>query len=381
MPVNSVPVAPPVAQQTQNTFFDYLISERSPLRKKPFGTEDSILLTQLAYLCMGGFVKGFSGISRSVSIKRLAKPKVLEELCRRVNRPEEGRKLMLLAADNPRFSRMRVKFYSEHTDEAADKQFAAMTFLLDDRSAFIAFRGTDNSIVGWRENFMMAYRTPVPAQADSVGYLERAAKRLPFRRIRVGGHSKGGNLAVYAALNCGEDCQDRITDIYDLDGPGFKDSVLNTPEHDRIKSRINFVVPQESMIGTLLKPCAEMRVVKSSGDGFEQHSPLRWQIDGGGLVYVDKLAKGSLILDDALDNWLEGLSDEQRTLMVDVLFEVVNESNAENFDQVLEMIKSGEISALGVLRGLKSDRRRSVLAMLRSLGLEYIKSRISLRKQ
>ncbi len=357
--------------------FDYIAEEKATFAEKPFCAEDSLVLTQLTYFHMGDYVKTFMPyFTFSTSLVQLDNHDALSNMSRSIRIPDDSCRLLSMAARSRRFGKTKIKYFVEHTDKEAEKQFAAMTFLLDDHTAFVAFRGTDNTIVGWRENFNMAYMTPVPSQTASAEYLSRVINRLFTRRVYVGGHSKGGNLAVYASAFCGQKEQNRILGIYNLDGPGFKDDLLNTPEMLAINGRVHNILPQSSMIGTLLKPVGDQTIVRSSAEGFDQHNPINWHISNNRLVEEESLSRDALVFDRVLDRWLDSLDNPQRELIVDTMFDIIGSSGARTFNDAIEMIKSGDISALRVIKNMAPETRRRLLPLFKNLGVEYIKEKI-----
>jgi len=360
--------------------FDYIREQNATFREAPLCVEDCLLLTQLAYLHLGGFVRGLRRYTLSVPIRKLAQPEILDEICRGVRETENTRRLVTMAAASRRFGHIRVKFFEDITDHESHKQFCAVTFLLDSKTAFIAYRGTDNTIVGWRENFNMAFMSPIPAQTESAEYLREVGSYISRRNLFVGGHSKGGNLAMYAAMNCGRVIQQRIIGIYNLDGPGFKDDVIRRAEMQAIKDRLHNILPESAMIGTLLKTCGERKVVHSAGTGFDQHNPNNWKFDGLSLSYAPSLSRDAMVFDEIVDNWLDTLTAKQRELLVNALFKVINETGAVSFNQVIEMIQNGEISAFRVVKDMDADTRKQLLPMLKGLGVEYLKSKFSSKK-
>lgn len=361
--------------------FNYLEEEKRSFREKPFGDADSLLFTQLAYMRLDGFVKESSRFAFSVGLKKLCEEETLNTITKNIRIPKDTRKLMLSALGSPRFRNIRFKYYSNRTDYKAEKQFSAITFLLEGNLAFVAFRGTDNSIVGWKENFNMAYMTPVPAQLEAQRYLTAVMRHMPFRKFIVGGHSKGGNLAIYASAQCPQQLQNRILRVYNHDGPGFKEDFLGSSGYQRIKQRIHTILPQSSMIGTLLTQSRDCRIVKSTGLGFEQHNPLRWVFTENDLTDVPSLSKEAMRMDKIMDDWLAQMDISQRALIVETLFDIIVASGAMTFDDVMNLIKKGDISAFREIRKLEPDIRKQVVAMLTGLGKAYIKNRFSSSKE
>lgn len=370
------------ASVSSRSLFDYIAEETATFAEKPFTVEDSILFTQLAYLHLGGYVKPIRPLyTFSASLRRLSHPDILSAISQSMRIPEDTCRLLTMAAESRRFGKTRVKYFEERTDLDAEKQFAAVTFLLDNNLAFVAYRGTDNTIVGWRENFNMAYMTPVPSQTDSAEYLRTVINRLRTRKIYVGGHSKGGNLAVYAAAHCGIAEQQRILGIYNLDGPGFKDDILKGAEMRRIKDRLHNILPRESMIGTLLRSVGSQTIVNSRESGFEQHNPLNWVFEKDRLQQADSLSKDAIVFDRVIDNWLDSLTNPQRELIVDTMFEIIAKSGAETFNDVMVMLKNGDINAIRVIKDMDPERRRQLIPLFKNLGVEYLKAKISRQKQ
>ncbi len=357
--------------------FDYIAEEKETFSQKPLCMEDSVVFTQLAYLRMAGYVKAIKPYpSFSTSIKDLNNEATLGEITKTLVEPEKLCRLIAMAAESPRFSGTRIKYFEEHTDLKEEKQFAAMTFLLDNHTAFVAFRGTDNTIVGWRENFNMAYMTPIPSQAQSAEYLRTVINRLRTRSVYVGGHSKGGNLAVYAAMHCGTKEQRRILGVYNLDGPGFKDDIVSSREMQHIKDRLYTILPESSMIGTLLKSVGWQMVVASRGKGFEQHDPFNWIFEGDHFKVLDSLSRDAIVFDRVLDKWLEGVDNTQRALIVDTMFKIINDSGADTFRGALKMIQDGDISALKLIKDMDPEKRRRIIPLIKDLGVEYIKEKM-----
>ena len=213
-----------------------------------------------------------------------------------------------------------------------------------DNTYFVAFRGTDDTLVGWKEDFNMSYILAVPSQLEAVSYLEKVAEKVRGK-LRLGGHSKGGNLAVYAAVQCKEEIQERIIEIYNNDGPGFSKEMLISEPYNRVRERIWTIVPQTSVVGMLLEHEEEYLVTKSSQSGIMQHDPLSWEVLGAKFVYLDDVKKNSRILDRTLKNWINKMTREQREEFVMVLFHVIDETGAKNLSELSED-KLGNLGAL-----------------------------------
>lgn len=353
---------------------DYIKDQDKTFGQRPFCEADSMVLSQLVYLRLERIVGKISVLSIAMPIASLAISERVSLMLNGVNDGERLRDLVNLLAASKRFGRMKVNYAQSRFSENNENQFAAASFFLDDGTVFVAFRGTDNTITGWRENFNMAYKPFVPAQKDSVEYLERVAV-LTHQPIRVGGHSKGGNLAVYASVNCRKRVQERLLDIYCLDGPGFRRSIYEDAEYMRVKEKIHRIMPTGSLVGTLLIQSQDYSVVQSDGTGFAQHSLYNWRLNGAELIYAEKLSDDAVRFDRMLDDWIGRLSNEQLEGTVNTVFDIIGEINAHSFDEVVKYLESGELTAIKAYRMIEPEKRAQAAFVIISLIRAYIYSR------
>lgn len=249
--------------------------------------------------------------------------------------PEKIKELMLALAASPRFREMEMSECASVFDEGDSTQFAAMAFSYKNKFAFVGFRGTDCSFTGWREDFDMAYMSRVPSQDFSARYLDAAVTRLP-KRIIVGGHSKGGNLAMYAAAKCSQKTRSRIQRVYSFDAPGFRHDALSDAERKTLSCLVERYVPRESLIGMLLEYPVPYAVVESSGSGVWQHDPFSWAGDGFDFVRCSGLAPQSQFSSDVIASWLERYDDDQARTLVDALFDAMKASGAQDFSEFVQ---------------------------------------------
>jgi len=360
--------------ETFTHMIDYVKDEDKTFDERPFDVADSMVLSELAYLRFERVVRKPSIISLAMPISAIAISERLAILLDGVRDRDKLFELVHAVAASRRFGDMKVNFAEGRFSEEKENQFAAVTYFLADKSVFVAFRGTDNTITGWRENFNMAYKPFVPAQSDSVEYLNKVAL-ITRNELRVGGHSKGGNLAIYASVNCNPKTQDRILAVYSLDGPGFKRSIFEDTEFLRIKNRVNKIVPQGTMIGTLLNQTKNYRVVESDGEGFEQHSLYNWRFSGEKLVYTEKLTDDAVRFDHMVDSWLDRLTDVQLEGTVETLFRIIDDMEAKSFDDVLKTIENGDVNAVKAYRLIEPDKRAQAINIITALGKAFISSR------
>lgn len=329
----------------------------------PFNEIDALIFCEFAYLRLNGIVpEEFS--QEGVTIAQAAETFFADsDVAARIDTglffSESVARMLKALATTERYGQLRLSGFVEEHDAASEKQFAAITIALGDGSFFVAFRGTDNTLVGWKEDFNMVFMTPVPAQQSALEYLCRAATRLPGK-IRVGGHSKGGNLAVYAATFCGKRVQRRIGDVYNNDGPGFELSITQAQEFQEISECVHTFVPNQSIVGMLLEHEEDYVVVESHETGLLQHDPFSWQLDGPHFQVVEQVSGGSKMLDRSVKSWLRDLSSQERERVVDGLFEILSSSQASTISELVDTWKKNPGKAVSAFLLVNAETRRLV---------------------
>ena len=250
-------------------------------------------------------------------------------------RSENDGKFLLTAARSPRFRSVQVCCCRAKTLEDLETQFGAMAFLLPDGSAFLAFRGTDLTLVGWKEDFNMSFQDIVPAQTEAAEYLKEFAAVFDGP-LYLTGHSKGGNLSVYASATASLDVQERIRAVYNYDGPGFGQSMMGSEGYLRMIPRIQTYVPESSIIGMLLEHEEPYSAVKSTQVSIFQHDVFTWEILGPNFILAPGVDAHSRQMNVAIKTWLEGMSRQERMDFVDTLYSILSVGGAKNVDAVLQ---------------------------------------------
>lgn len=235
-------------------------------------------------------------------------------------------------AETKRFREIPLMYYQNSINHQVGSQFSAMCMQLPNHAYYLAFRGTDDTIIGWRENFRMSYEV-VPAQQKAVDYLNYVGERCQGA-LWLGGHSKGGNLAVYAAVHARPEIQRRIQRIYNFDGPGFSKQMLKSERYRRMADRICKYVPTESVIGMLLEQDENYQVVSSMGQGLQQHDPVNWRILGDQFVYMPRQQRTGRQINQVVHDWIYGLSLEERRQVVEAVFQAMEDSHVETLDDL-----------------------------------------------
>lgn len=329
----------------------------------PWNEVDALLFATLSYLDFHGTdnVRGWT----------LAETKRLELLLRDTPASSEPRCGMYAAmADSRRFGDIRMHHAISVTDAETVIQFAAVCYDLPDGSLLIAFRGTDSTVVGWREDLNMSLFEAVPAQEAAEMYLRRAAE-MDGRPLRIVGHSKGGNLAAYAAAGMDEAVQDRILEVYSFDGPGMSPDVFASEGYRRIAPKIRSFVPETSIIGMLMEYHREYRVVRSSASGMMQHDPLTWQVFGPHFEEVGEIDRTALTARDTLHEWLDRSDPEQRAAFVDTVFQMIEGTKANTVGELMSEKLKNLWSALGTTREISPETRKTaskLVGLFLSLG-------------
>ncbi|MBC5580105.1 DUF2974 domain-containing protein [Anaerofilum sp. BX8] len=338
------------------------------LQQAPFNPVDGLILCRLAYVPFDGIAPGpGEGTATIGGAARVLLAQQTPERRAVVSGLWKGDAELLAALmDSGRFSGMLLESYVSELDPEEEKQFSAFTVCLGDGSRYVAYRGTDSTLVGWKEDFNMAFTTPVPAQRTAAEYLRARAAEKPGP-LRVGGHSKGGNLAVFAAAFCGEETQGRILEVQNNDGPGFEAAVTAQPGYRRIAPRVRTMVPQSSVVGMLLEHEEAYTVVHSTQLGLMQHDLYSWQVRRTGFVCLESVDEGSRMVDRALKEWISSMTPAQRETFVDVLFGLLDASGAQTVGQLsLGWLKNAGALAR-TLKGIDEPTREAMSSILKAL--------------
>lgn len=310
------------------TMFDY-IQWRGDLTftQDPPNCVDALIFSTLSYIRYGGLVESRPDIP--VLLRDAAEYFFTQEDLESRIRVEKDLDLLQQAALSTRFGHAKIVMYRDTFIPEQETQFAAMTFLLDDGSAFLAFRGTDYSLVGWKEDFNMSFRQTVPAQLLAQQYIREVGAEYSVP-MRLGGHSKGGNLAVFAAARVGPVLQKYILEVYNNDGPGFTKYMMGDPGYLAMVPRIRTFIPESSVIGMLLEHEEPYIVVKSRSISLLQHDPYSWEIQGKELLTVEEVSEDSRFLDATIKDWFSEMTNQERGRLVDVMFTLLGSGGVEN---------------------------------------------------
>lgn len=319
------------------------------LDEMPFNDVDSLVLCQLSYLKFDGIVPSVNVLEDSVVLKDLPQMEGYEKIFADVRYEKPNRALMEGLLASKRFQNLKMNCFIDMIEKEWEMQFSAITFILENGLVYVAFRGTDENMVGWKEDFNMVYLAPVPAQEYSVKYLNTVASRVRCPFI-VGGHSKGGNLSIYSAMNCKPQVQEKILQIYSMDGPGFRPETLEAGKYEKISNRVKRILPHSSLFGMIFASDLSYRVIESKSFGIAQHDPYSWVVKEDHFKPVKKIYGSRMQMDQTLNTWLLSLDEQQVRIFGDTLYQVMLASNTDN---LIDLTADWKKSVNGIITALK----------------------------
>ena len=312
--------------------------------QSPFNEVDNLILACFSYVNLDRIpaVTRQKGIELKKLVKEFKKLHTIKELEADKSFIRLAPFMMFEMAESVRFGNCVIRNYVNEIVTEAEQQFSAVEIVLDDGTSYISFRGTDDTIIGWKEDFNLSTGV-VPAQERAVEYMQRISDKASGM-LRVGGHSKGGNLAIYGSVMC-KSVHDKILEIYSNDGPGFSKEFQKSPETAEMMPKIIRIIPEYSIIGTLLEHEKQPIIVASTSKGLLQHDGFSWEVQGPGLVRRDSLNKTALRFVEILHKWIDGMDMEQKRLLIEDLFATLQASGYENLSEV----QSGGLKSLAAM--------------------------------
>ena len=359
----------PVINNTlSNTMYEYL-SWRGDLTfsQDPFNEVDNLILAQLAYVDYDDIVKEDRGEKVSIiDVARLYWELHTEhEIRSRGSFVRMSPFLLEPVARSRRFRRMMLTGYVNYVSTSSEAQMSAVQFELEDGTVYVAFRGTDETLIGWKEDFNLSFMPRTEGQRLAVEYM-----KIYFRdsslRLRVGGHSKGGNFAVYASAFSGPEVERQIRQIYTNDGPGFREEVTSSEEYKKILPRTVSIIPGDSVIGVLFGTGLEPVVVKSSASGIMQHDALTWQVMGNRFVRTER-SDDSRFVEKVVTDWLSKVDNESRKIFVEQIFGVLQSTGAYTMKDIRTASFKEIAEAIEMAIKLSKDEQNEITQVLTQL--------------
>ena len=326
------------------------------LEQSEFNEIDNLILARFSYFPFDKIIRE----NEIATIKELSRRFSNQDVTKLPILWKDDVELFPLMGNSKRFGGMLATKYINKIDAEQEKQFSAITVLMPDDTIYVSYRGTDNTIVGWKEDFNMSFKSHIASQISAKQYLEEIAKEYPSSKIIIGGHSKGGNIAVYAATFASKEVKDRIINVYNNDGPGFCEDVIETPEYQKILSRVHTYIPQSSIIGRLMNHKEKYTIVESVQRGIMQHDLYSWQLLGKEFVTLKKLTNESEFIDKTIKDWLENVEPEKREQVIDAVFEILNTTEAQTMKELKANWFANAKTILGTYKNIDNDTKEMV---------------------
>ena len=300
-------------------------------KQDEFNNVDNLILSRFAYLPLDDVFKNLEKVKDRkgrITIRNayiyLIKSGIKEEKILQ----KEDIDLFPALANSERFGNLIIDMYVNKISKKEEKQFSAVSIHIPDGTIYVSYRGTDNTLVGWKEDFNMSLDINIPSQKEAVNYLNEVYEKT-HKDIRIGGHSKGGNLAMYAAIFCNKKVKNNILEVYNNDGPGLNMEIVNSIEYKQVVNKINSLIPQNSIIGKLMYHEEKFKIVKSSQKGIMQHDLYTWQIEGKEFIYLKEVTNESEAIDAIIKEWTTKFTPEQRSQFINIVYEIINETKSE----------------------------------------------------
>ena len=319
-----------------STIFDYLdYVAYDSIYDRPFKELDVLALTELTYLPFDRIVP--QGDTTNIEV-RLSDAAELVDRTTDFIVTDQHLQLVDVLATSKRFKNVKLLNYVDEYDPDVQKQFAAMTYRLTMDVYLIVFRGTDDTLIGWKEDFHMTYMDHVPSQRRAASYLQHVMKEFPKGRFMVAGHSKGGNLAAYACSYLPDHLFERVDAIYCYDAPGLNKAIIETEGYQRIAHLVHRFVPQGSIVGMMLEVPESSTIVKSRAfGGFAQHDAFTWMVEKDGFVTLDQTSPDSQQMDQTLKQWVQEVPDSQLKKFFDTFFGLFLDAGVTSINDLMNL--------------------------------------------
>ncbi len=294
----------------------------------PFNEVDALVFAQLSYYDYSVFH------AEEITLGEMAShPNVLKatDLLNLIGKEDE--KLFNVVIDSRRYRDVKVYFHIKDTNPERVQQFSATTFEISKDLVVIAFRGTDGTVVGWHEDLNMTYMFPIPCQSAAQKYINKVLPTI-HGKVVVVGHSKGGNVAVYASVMAKAKEREKIKAVYNFDGPGFTQAFYDLDAYKEIENKLLKFIPPQSAVGKMMKITNDYKVVKSDAKYMMQHWAHTWLIDGTRFDYEESTDFFSETMENSTDAVLQNMTKDERREAVNLMFEILKKTGCEYMEQI-----------------------------------------------
>lgn len=322
----------------------------------PFNEIDSMVLARFSYLTFDKIEMEPEETIGSISDK-------MSSFKEEDFRYHGDRELIQCLGKSSRFRDMKVTDFINDVDTKAEKQFSAITIHYFENQMYLSFMGTDSSLVGWKEDFNMAFMSSVPAQIEGTSYAVKMANKYPEKRIRLGGHSKGGNVAIYAAVRAPEEVKRRLISVDNYDGPGFSEAFVKEHQTDDVLTKIHTYIPQESVIGRILEHAESHEIVLSNEKMLQQHDLYSWQVMKDRMIRCSQMSEEGDAMYQTLARWVDGASMKDRQLFIDGMYQIAKALPGDSFDDLTTQMISNLPTVMKTYMSFPPEQRKTVLEL------------------
>lgn len=326
--------------------------------KTKFNEIDSMILARFSYL-----------LFERINMKEKETIKSISERMKDFENDEfrynGDKELITRLGISDRFKDMEVTDFIETHEKELEKQFGAITIHISDKELYVSYIGTDSSIFGWKEDFNMSFMEYVPCQDEGKKYLEKIAKKYPRKKIRIGGHSKGGNVAIYSAVMVDKKIQNRIIKVYNYDGPGFNTKIAEQYKDAPILNKIETYLPQDSVIGRIMEHKEKYEIVESIEKGILQHDIYSWQVLRDDFVKLSNLTDKSNLINQTLHEWLENTTTEQRKIFLEIVFQVLYSTNVNTFNEISKNLSNNIKTMFKAYKNISEEEKKKITEMIK----------------
>lgn len=355
---------------------DYIaINSNQSFQEVPFNEVDNLIFSELIYIPFDHYLSKIPLPLHIVGKRILADGVKLKRL--------QYQRMLKLMVDSKRYRNILLSDYVSLSDQEKQQQFAAITIQFSLFRFYVAFRGTDKQLYSWKEDFNMIFQFPVGAQRQAHYYLEKQLQKHPFSTFVVGGHSKGGNLAVYSSVMAND--HKRIALVFNNDGPGFHPDFIQTERYQTMLHKMITLMPQSSMVAILMSSEIQSIIVFSDGDLDNQHDGFTWQIANNNFIREKETTKQSKFMEGMMNGWGNQLSLEEKVIFINNIYEVLLELNLKTIDDVSKNTKEILLELFERFRLSEKEDRKLYIdatkAMIKSFSSSFIETYITGRKQ
>lgn len=355
---------------------DYLTwrGDVSITKETPFNEIDSMIMARFSYLTFDKIEMNEEETIKTISSK-------MKKLKNEEFHFNGDKELITKLGQSTRFKNMKVTDYVKNNERENEKQFAGIVVHTGKNEIYVSYIGTDDSIYGWKEDFNLAFMENIPCQIEGKNYLKNISEKYRDKKIRIGGHSKGGNVAIYSAITADKEVKDRIIKVYNYDGPGFREDFINKYEEDSIIDKIETYFPQDSIIGRILNHKEKCSIIYSIEKGLMQHDLYSWQVQATKPVYEKKLTKESEIMNIAVTTWLEKTTDEQRKIFFDTIFDLLYSTEANTFGDISNNISKSLSAIHKKYSKVSKEDKQMIINVVKIFIKSYFKQFIPKKKE